>query len=231
MLSTAGHKPCVILLTSATPDEGKTTVSLNLACILAQPDVRVLLIDADLRRPSLHHRFGLQGRVGLTSVLTGSVDFEKALQNVPEVPTLDILVSGPVPPFPTEMLSSDTMLQLLERCRGIYTHIVLDSPPLLAVTDSVVLAREADAVVIVVRHGKSNKNAVRRARDLLLRSGAGISGTVLNAIDLNSPEYQSYYGQYGYAGYASEGTTPNAWRSRSSSFLQDQDAGPKGEKK
>lgn len=227
MLSTAGHEPCVILLTSSTPHEGKTTVSLNLACILAQPDVRVLLIDADLRRPSLHHRFGLPGRGGLTSVLTGSVKFEDALQRVPEVPTLDILVAGPVPPFPTEMLSSDTMLQLLERCRGIYTHIVLDSPPLLAVTDSVVLSHESDAVVIVVRHGKSSKHTVRRARDLLLRSGAGISGTVLNAVDLNSPEYQAYYGEFGYGGYASEGSSSTGWRSKSSHFLEDQDAGPK----
>jgi Mrp family chromosome partitioning ATPase len=123
------------------------------------------------------------------------------------------------------------MHELLERCRGIYTHIVLDSPPLLSVTDSVVLAREADAVVMVVRHGKSSKHAVRRARDLLLRSGAGISGTVLNAIDLNSPEYQAYYGEYGYGGYASGGNATTGWRSRSNTFLEDQDAGPKGENK
>ncbi len=229
MLSTAGHEPCVILLTSSTPHEGKTTVSLNLACILAQPDVRVLLVDADLRRPSMHHRFGLPGRIGLTSVLTGSVKLEAAVQSVPELPSLDILVAGPVPPFPTEMLSSDTMLQLLEHCRGLYTHVVLDSPPLLAVTDSVVLSHVADAVVIVVRQGKSSKHAVRRARDLLLRSGASISGTVLNAVDLNSPHYQAYYGDYGYAGYGPDGTA--GWRSRSNAFLADQDAGPKGAKK
>jgi capsular exopolysaccharide synthesis family protein len=214
LLSVAGGEPHVILLTSATPSEGKTTVSTNLACVLAQRDVRVLLIDADLRRPTVHHRLGLNGKIGLTSVLTGSVTLEEAIQHVPEVPTLDVLVSGPVPPFPTEMLGSETMRQLLEKCRGIYTHIVLDSPPLLSVTDSVVLARDADAIVLILRHGKSSKHAVRRARDLLVRSGARVTGLAVNAVDLNSPEYYAYYGYYGYSGYSSAGVDSAGWESR-----------------
>jgi len=214
LLSVAGGEPQIILLTSATPSEGKTTVSMNLACVLAQRDVRVLLIDADLRRPSVHHRFGLNGKQGLTSVLTGSMSLGQAIQRVAEVPNLDILVSGPVPPFPTELLSSDAMRQLLERCRGVYTHIVMDSPPLLSVTDSIVLARDADAVVLIVRQGKSSKHALRRARDLLVRSGARITGVALNAVDLASPEYYSYYGHYGYYGYASEGVDSAAWDSQ-----------------
>jgi capsular exopolysaccharide synthesis family protein len=176
--------------------------------------VRVLLIDADLRRPTVHHRFSINGKVGLSSVLTGSVTLEQAVQQVAEVPKLDILVSGPVPPFPTEMLGSDVMHRLLEHCRGVYTHIVMDSPPLLSITDSVVLAREADAVVLVVRQGKSSKHAVRRARDLLMRAGTRITGTVLNAVDLNSPEYYAYYGYSGYSGYASAGVDSKAWESR-----------------
>jgi len=203
-----------ILLTSATPSEGKTTVSMNLACVLAQRNVRVLLIDADLRRPTVHHRFGLNGKVGLTTVLTGSVSLSEAVQTIPEIPMLDVLVSGPVPPFPTEMLSSETMRQLIEECRGRYTHIVMDSPPLLSVTDSVVLARDADAIILVVRSGKSSKHALRRARDLLLRSGARITGIALNAVDLNSPEYYSYYGYYGYTGYASAGVDSAGWESK-----------------
>lgn len=214
LLSIAGGEPKVILLTSSTPSEGKTTVSINLACILAQRGVRVLLIDADLRRPTVHHRFGLNGKVGLTSVLTGSVSLEEAVQNVPEVPMLDVLVSGPVPPFPTEMLGSQTMRDLLERCKGIYTHIVMDSPPLLSVTDSVVLARDSDAVVLIVRHGKSSKHAVRRGRDLLQRAGATVTGIVLNAVDLNSPEYYSYYGYYGYSGYGAAGIDSAGWESQ-----------------
>jgi succinoglycan biosynthesis transport protein ExoP len=211
LLSVAGGEPKVILLTSATPSEGKTTVSINLACVLAQRNVRVLIIDADLRRPTVHHRFGLNGKVGLTSVLTGSVSLEDAIQTVAEIPQLDVLVSGPVPPFPTEMLGSETMHQLLERCKGMYTHIVMDSPPLLSVTDSVVLARDADAVVMIVRHGKSSKHAMRRARDLLVRSGAPVTGIVLNAVDLNSPEYYAYYGYYGYTGYAAAGVDSAGW--------------------
>ncbi|AEU36213.1 GumC family protein [Granulicella mallensis] len=215
LLSTAGKLPKVILLTSATPSEGKTTVSTNLACVFAQRDVRVLLIDADLRRPTVHHRLGLNGKVGLTSVLTGSHTLEQAIQNVPEMPSLDILVSGPVPPFPTEMLSSETMAELLEKCRGIYTHILIDSPPLLSVTDGIILGRDADAVVLIVRHGKSNKHTIRRARDLLLRAGVHITGIALNAIDLNSPEYYGYYGYSGYSGYGSAGMDAAGWESQS----------------
>ena len=211
LLSVAGREPQLILLTSATPSEGKTTASLNLAAVLAQRGVRVLLIDADLRRPTVHHRFGLNGKIGLTSVLTGSLPLHEAVQTVPELPTLDVLSSGPIPPFPTEMLSSDAMRQLLEECKGLYTHIVMDSPPLLSVTDSVVLARGADAVVLIVRYGKSTKHAVRRARDLLVRSGAKLSGLALNAVDLNSPEYYAYYGYSGYAGYGSGGVESKAW--------------------
>jgi capsular exopolysaccharide synthesis family protein len=213
LLSVAGGEPRTILLTSSTPSEGKTTVSTNLACVLAQRGVRVLLIDADLRRPTVHHRLGLNGKVGLTSVLTGSITMEQAIQHIPEVPTLDVLVSGPVPPFPTEMLGSETMRQLLDHARGIYTHIVIDSPPLLSVTDSVVLARDADAIVMVLRHGKSSKYAVRRARDLLVRSGARVTGLAVNAVDLNSPEYYAYYGYYGYSGYASAGVDSAGWTS------------------
>jgi polysaccharide biosynthesis transport protein len=216
LLSVAGREPQVILLTSATPSEGKTTVAMNLACVLAQRDVRVLLIDADLRRPTVHHRFNINGKVGLSSVLTGSVTLQQAVQQVPEVPKLDILVSGPVPPFPTEMLASEAMNRLLAECRGIYTHIVFDSPPLLSITDSIVLAHDADAVVLVVRQGKANKHAVRRARDLLLRAGTRITGTVLNAVDLNSPEYYAYYGYSGYSGYASGGVDSKGWESRGS---------------
>ena len=217
LLSVAGREPQVILLTSATPSEGKTTVAMNLACVLSQRDVRVLLIDADLRRPTVHHRFNINGKVGLSSVLTGSVSLQQGVQQVPEVPRLDILASGPVPPFPTEMLASDAMNRLIAECRGLrHRHIVLDSPPLLSITDSVVLAHDADAVVLVVRQGKANKHAVRRARDLLLRAGTRITGTVLNAVDLNSPEYYAYYGYSGYSGYASGGVDSKGWESRGS---------------
>ncbi len=212
LLSMAGHPPRTILVTSSTPSEGKTTTATNLACVLAQNNAKVLLLDADLRRPSVHHRFGLNGKTGLTTVLTGATTLEEALQRIPEVPNLDILVSGPVPPFPTEMLSSEAMLSLLKHLTEQYAHIVIDSPPVLSVTDGIILARLCDAVALVIRHGKSNKNVVRRTRDLLVRSGAPINGIVLNAVDLSSPDYYGYYGYYNYSYYSSEGSewdTPN----------------------
>jgi polysaccharide biosynthesis transport protein len=211
LLSTAGHPPKFIVLTSATPSEGKTTAASNLAAILAQRDTRVLLIDGDLRRPNIHHRFGLNGKIGLTTVLTGATSLEETVQSVHEIPNLDILPSGPVPPFPTEMLSSGAMEAILKRCGEIYDYVVIDSPPILSVTDGVILARQADAVVLVVRHGKSSKHVVRRARDILLRAGAGITGIVLNAVDLNSPEY---YGYYGYSGYSYASVDSDSWEAQ-----------------
>ena len=208
LLSTAGHPPKFILFTSATPSEGKTTAATNLACVLAQSDAPVIIIDADLRRPNVHHRFGMTGRVGLTTLLTGATTLEDSVQSVAEVPNLDVLPSGPIPPFPTEMLSSETMRQVLKQCGEKYTYVIIDSPPILSVTDGVILAREADAVVLVVRHGKSSRHVVRRARDLLVRSGAPISGVVLNAVDLNSPEY---YGYYGYTGYSYSTVDAEGW--------------------
>ncbi len=203
LLSTTDHPPKYILFTSATPSEGKTTASTNLACVLAQGDSKVLIIDADLRRPNVHHRFGITGKTGLTTILTGATRLEDTVQVVPEVPNLSVLPSGPVPPFPTEILSSDAMQKLLVRCGEVYDYVVIDSPPILSVTDGVILARNADTVVLVVRHGKSSRHVVRRARDLLVRSGAPITGVVLNAVDLSSPEYYGYYGYSGY-GYSSE---------------------------
>jgi succinoglycan biosynthesis transport protein ExoP len=214
LLSTTGHPPKFILFTSATPSEGKTTIASNLACVLAQRDTSVLLIDADLRRPNVHHRFGLNGKVGVTTLLTGSTTLENTVQRVPEVPNLHILPSGPVPPFPTEMLTSQAMDDLLEQCGKLYTHIVIDSPPILSVTDGVLLARKADAVALVIRHGKSSKHVVRRARDLLMRAGAPIAGIVLNAVDLNAPEY---YGYYGYSGYSYSSIDADSWESKAAS--------------
>lgn len=214
LLSTAGRSPKIILFTSATMSEGKTTAATNLACVLAQGSQRVLLIDADLRRPAIHHRFGLNGKVGLTTLLTGTTTLENTVQSVLDIPNLDILPSGPIPPFPTEMLSSQAMQDLLKRCTEIYSHIIIDSPPILSVTDGVILSRTADAVVLVIRHGKSSKHVVRRTRDLLLRAGAPLTGIVLNAVDLNSPEY---YGYYGYSGYSYSSVDAGSWSAQDNS--------------
>ncbi|SNS79427.1 capsular exopolysaccharide family [Granulicella rosea] len=207
LLSTAGREPKLLMFTSAAPGEGKTTTSINLAAILAQRGARVLLIDADLRRPAVHVRLGLEGRLGLSTYLSGSSTLEESLQHLDELPSLDILTSGPVPPFPTELVSSTAMRELLRYAGEIYTHVVIDSPPILSVTDGVELGGMVDAVILVLRHGKSNKHVVRRARDLLVRSNCPLKGIVLNAVDLSAPEYESYYGYSG-DGYAN---LDNGW--------------------
>ncbi|MGI4758543.1 MAG: GumC family protein [Janthinobacterium lividum] len=209
LLARTGKPPRIVVITSSTPTEGKTTVSTNLAVILAQSEARVLLIDGDLRRPNVHHRFGVSGRSGLSTVLSGGTSFEDALQRIPEVPNLDLLCSGPVPPFPAEMLSSEAMQQLLKQCAETYTHVVIDTPPILSVTDGVILSRFADAVVLVVRYGKSSRNVVRRSRELLARSGAAMTGVVLNAVDISAPEYRGYYG---YSGYSKRDAGSKAWK-------------------
>jgi capsular exopolysaccharide synthesis family protein len=213
LLSSTGKPPKYIVFTSSTPSEGKTTISTNTACIFAQGGIRVLLIDADLRRPNVHPKFGLSSQVGLSTLLTGGSTFADTIQRVPEVPTLDIIASGPVPPFPAELLSSETMLKMLRDASEVYDYIIIDSPPVLSVTDGVILARNADAVVMVVRHGRSNKSIIRRARDLLVRAGAPVTGVVVNAVDINSADYQGYYGQseYHYAG-----SEPDSWEPRNS---------------
>jgi capsular exopolysaccharide synthesis family protein len=214
LLTQSGEPPKLILFTSAMPSEGKTTVASNLACILSQSGSSVLLLDADLRRSNIHHRFGIPGKLGLTTVLAGTSTLQETIQHIAEAPNLDVLPSGPVPPFPTEMLSSEAMHRLLEQLESMYTYVVIDSPPVLSVTDGVILGRLVDAVVLVVRHGKSSKNVMHRARNLLTRSGAPVAGLVLNAVDVNSPEY---YGYYGYMGYSYGTIDADSWKSRASS--------------
>ncbi len=218
LLLSAGKRPKYLLFTSATPSEGKTTVSTNMACLLAQGGTPVLLIDADMRRPNVHPKFGLTSKIGLSTFLSGGSTFEEVLQRIPEVPSLDIIASGPVPPFPSELLSSPTMTSMIENAKETYEYVIIDSPPVLSVTDGVILAGGADAVVLVVRFGTSSKHIVRRARDVLQRANARITGVVLNAVDLASPEYKSYYGKSAYH-YA--GSEASSWDAQSDEKKKD----------
>jgi exopolysaccharide transport family protein len=206
LLSSIGAPPKVILVTSAMPQEGKTTTSINTAVVLAQKGVRVLLIDADLRRPGIHKALGMGPRSGLSNVLTGSADLQQAITRSPLVPSLSILPAGTPPPNPAELLASTNTRDLLEALRLEFDHIVIDTPPTLSVTDAVVLSTRADAVVLVIRSGKTTKQALRRARELLFRVNARVTGVLLNAVDLSSPDYYYYYeyqGKYG-GGYYQE---------------------------
>lgn len=205
LLSSLGSPPKVVMVTSALPQEGKTTTSINTAVVLAQKGVSVLLIDADLRRPSIHKTLGMGPRSGLSNVLTGSATMDQAISRSTILPNLYILPAGTPPPNPAELLASSNMRDVLNELRAQYDHIVIDTPPALSVTDAVVLSPRADAVVLVIRSGQTTKQALRRSRDVLMQVNAKVVGVLLNAVDLSSPDYYYYYEYQGkYARYYRE---------------------------
>ncbi|HEV2113170.1 MAG TPA: polysaccharide biosynthesis tyrosine autokinase, partial [Terriglobales bacterium] len=201
LLSSLGAPPQVILVTSALPQEGKTTTAVNSAIVLAQQGSRVLLVDADLRRPSIHSSLGLRTKGGLSTLLTGSNQLEQVMVRSPQISRLFVLPAGPTPPQPAELLSSQLMKEFLKNWREQFDHIVIDTPPALSVTDAVALSVVADSVILVIRSGATSKEALRRARDLLLRVNARVTGVVVNAADLRAPDMHHYY--YSGGNYAS----------------------------
>jgi capsular exopolysaccharide synthesis family protein len=198
LLSSFGAPPKVILVTSALPQEGKTTISANSALVLAQRGSRVLLLDADLRRPGLQRLFGIEPRGGLSTLISGVDKLENVVAPFPEVPNLWILPAGPIPPQPAELLGSTLMKEYIARWRDEFDHVIIDTPPCLSVTDAVVLSPEADRVILVARAGRTTKPALRHACEVLLQANARVMGIVLNALDLRSGDgyYYSYGGLY-----------------------------------
>jgi succinoglycan biosynthesis transport protein ExoP len=197
MLSSPGAPPQVILVTSAIMEEGKSFVSINLAVVLAQTGQPVLLVDADMRRPMVTGYTGIAMNHGLSACLAGTEDAAAMIVKVEELPGLHVLPAGHLPPYPSEMLVSDALPRLVERWREQFRYIVIDTPPVLAVTDAVVTARVADVVVLVVRSEKTRRQSLMRARDLLSKGRANIAGVVVNGLSANSVEYRDYYGYYG----------------------------------
>jgi len=205
LLSSFGAPPKVILVTSAMPQEGKTTISSNSALVLAQGGSRVLLVDADLRRPGLEKLFGIKSHKGLSTLISGSCKVEDAILPCPEVPSLWILPAGPIPPQPAELLGSTVMKQHIARWHDEFDHIILDTPPCLSVTDAVLLSPEADRIILVVRSGVTTRPALRRACDLLVQVNARVMGIVVNALDVHSVDgYYNYYGRYSDQYYSEE---------------------------
>jgi succinoglycan biosynthesis transport protein ExoP len=218
LLTSPGGPPKVILITSALPQEGKTTTSINSAIVLAQKGTRVLLIDADLRRPSIHKTLGMGPGSGLSNVLTGSATLRQAIIRSPILPDLFVLPAGTPPPNPAELLASTNMKDVLDELRQQFDHIVIDTPPTLSVTDAVALSTSADRVILVIRSGQTTKQALRRARDILLSVNAPVCGVLLNAVDLRSPDYYYYYeyqGKYGHGYYTEEDLAASASRATS----------------
>ena len=195
--ASAGDAIKYISFTSATPNEGKSTTVANLAITMAQDGKRVLLIDADMRKPVVHRRFGLPNK-GLSNYIAMKVSFANLVER-DVVPNLDILASGPVPPNPSELLGAPRMKQLFEEVADEYDYVFIDMPPVLAVTDAAILASKVDRVVFVVKSGADSPDELKLAKTSLLQAGANIMGVILNAVP------QRHHAGYYYYYYDDEG--------------------------
>ena len=202
LFSSAGKPPQTILVTSSQPSEGKTTTAINTAITLAQSDVDVVIIDCDLRRPRLHSHFGLENSSGLTNYLSGDKDTGNLMRTYSDLPRLKIITSGPIPPNPAELLSSNEMRNLLQYLSGKFKHVIIDSPPAISFTDASILSTLVDGVVLVAMANKSSIHLMRQFKQRVSSIGARIYGVVLNGIKAGSAEYY-YYGS-GYYNYYSK---------------------------
>lgn len=208
LLSSAGNPPKTILITSSQPGEGKTTTAINTAISLANLGVSVLLIDADLRRPAIHRQFKLAQPRGLATYLSSNVTLDSVVYPVP-IHNLTLLPCGPIPPNPAELIASERMRELLRTAAQHYDHILIDSPPLMNVTDPAILSTLVDGVILVVQAGRSTRDIVRRAKQDLRTVGAKIFGVVLNNVDLKREGYYDYYYYRYHSNYTEKGKEPS----------------------
>jgi capsular exopolysaccharide synthesis family protein len=201
LLSQADHPPQVILVTSALPREGKTTAAANLAVTLAQLGDRTVLMDADLRKPGVGRLLNLgSGKyAGLSSYLAGVSSLDLVTVPHPSIPNLAAIPTGPLPPNPADLLSSHKFADAITELRTKYKFIVIDSPPVMAATDAVIVSVQTDGVLLVVRSGETPKEAFTRTRDLLNSVKCRILGVVLNAVDSSAPDYYYSYRYYPYS--------------------------------
>jgi capsular exopolysaccharide synthesis family protein len=197
MLSRAGSHPRLTLITSALPEEGKTTISVNTAIVLAHAGGRVLLVDADLRIPQCHRRLGVTNGRGLTEVLTGLATPEESIQPT-AIENLFLMTSGQTPPNPSELLSSPQMRHLLEHLTHGFDHIIIDSPPALPVSDAIVVSQLVDGVVLVAAGSRTPKQQVKATLSRLRHAHAKVFGVVLNRIKIHKvDDFYPYYKYYG----------------------------------
>jgi capsular exopolysaccharide synthesis family protein len=181
-----------LMVTSSGPGEGKSTTIANLAIVLAQSGKKVLLIDADLRKPTVHRTFKLTNRLGLTNLLIGQSEMIDCVKET-EQPRLDVITSGPIPPNPAELVGSQKMKNLLEQFKAAYDMVLIDSPPILAVTDAQLLSTNVDGVVMVLSAGHVLRDHAKKAKSLLEHVGANIVGAVLNNKKVDRESYYYYY--------------------------------------
>ncbi|WP_409344178.1 CpsD/CapB family tyrosine-protein kinase [Paenibacillus sp. MBLB4367] len=185
----------VMMLTSAGPGEGKSTTTTNLAVAYAQADKKVLVIDADMRKPTMHHTFLKTNRRGLSNVIAGQATADEVILET-QVNNLFLMTAGPIPPNPSEMLSSKKMTAMLEELKETFDMIIIDTPPALAVTDAQIVATKCDGVLLVVDYGRVKREAAIKVKSNLEHVNAKLIGVVLNNVDRKSGEnyYYYYYG-------------------------------------
>ncbi len=183
-----------LLFTSAAPSEGKSTVAANTAVVFAQEGKKVLLIDADMRKPTVHYTFHLTNTIGFSNLLTRQATVEEVVK-ISKVENLDIITCGPIPPNPAELLGSKTMARIIEEMKNSYDIIIFDAPPVLSVTDAQILSNKCDGSILVLSAGQTEKDNILKAKEALISSQATIVGTVLNNYTLDqNQDYYQYYG-------------------------------------
>ncbi len=180
------------MITSALPGEGKSTTIANLAIVMIQAGKKVLLIDADLRKPTIHHIFRVQNTYGLTNILIKQLDVQEVIQEIEDV-GLHVIPAGPIPPNPAELLGSQEMEELLAICLEQYDLILIDTPPILSVSDGQNIARYTEGVLLVVRSKEVLRDHLKKAKLLLDHVGANIIGTILNDVKMKAKHKEKYY--------------------------------------
>jgi capsular exopolysaccharide synthesis family protein len=206
LLSTPGHAPKTLLVTSSIPSEGKTTTAVNTALSLAQTGATVLVMDADMRRPRLHTIFELNNGRGLSNILSDDLSEAEIFSMIHrhEGTGLNILTSGAIPPNPAELVGSEQMRHLIKTLEGAFTHIIIDTPPVGSFTDGVLVSTLVDGVLLVVHSGKTSRGVVRRTKQLLQDVGAKVFGVILNNVNLREHDYYYYRSYYSQSYYGTE---------------------------
>ena len=201
-----------LLITSASPQEGKSTAAVNLGIIFAQGDKKVLIVDTDMRRPRIHKAFGISsGRPGLTNLIMGESTMDEVIADT-GIPGVSVIPCGPIPPQPAELLGARHMEELAAELDARFDWVIFDSPPVVAVTDAVVLSRMVDGVILVVKAGKTTRDLVLKAKRQLTDVGAPILGTVLNDFDMKAGGYRYYYYYHSYR--SEDGENPKGRKKR-----------------
>ncbi|MBS1810013.1 MAG: polysaccharide biosynthesis tyrosine autokinase [Acidobacteria bacterium] len=195
LLSTAGGPPKKILITSGLAGEGKSTTVINTAFSLSKLGRSIVVLDADMRRPTIHKAMGVENRLGLSNYLSGEVPLDRVVKET-DMPNLYVIPSGTIPPNASELVSSEKMHHLLQQLSRIYDHILIDSPPLVSVTDALIMSTMADGVILVVSSGKCTRDVLRYSTQQLAKVHAKVLGTVLNNFDFKQGEYGYYDYRY-----------------------------------